>query len=84
MEDDQFRILLEYLQYSWSGFNIIFLRNNVLTYYRKEAQEKALTGILNSLSPGGILIIGCHERLPHQPQSLRPTAELSYVFNKVS
>jgi chemotaxis methyl-accepting protein methylase len=62
------------------GFDIIFLRNNVLTYYRQEAQKKTLTGILNSLSPGGLLIIGCHEALPFQPQSLRPMADLSYVF----
>jgi chemotaxis methyl-accepting protein methylase len=53
-----------------------------LTYYRKEVQKKALTGILNCLSPGGLLIIGCHEALPFQPQSLRPMAELSYVFTK--
>jgi hypothetical protein len=37
---------------------------------------------LNCLSPGGFLIIGCHEALPFQPQSLRPMAELSYVFTK--
>jgi len=53
-----------------------------LTYYRKEAQKKALSGILDSLSPGGLLIIGCHETLPYQAQSLRPMAELSYVFTK--
>jgi len=63
-------------------FNIICMRNNVLTYYRKEAQKKALSGILDSLSPGGLLIIGCHERLPYQELSLRPMAELSYVFTK--
>jgi chemotaxis protein methyltransferase CheR len=64
-------------------FNIICLRNNVLTYYRQEARKKALAGILNHLSPDGLLIIGCHETLPFQRQSLRPMAELSYVFKKV-
>ena len=64
-------------------FNIICMRNNVLTYYRKEAQKKVLSGILDSLSPGGLLIIGCHERLPHQPRSLKPMAELSYVFSRI-
>jgi len=63
-------------------FNIICMRNNILTYYRKEAQKKALSAILDSLSPGGLLIIGCHERLPQQPKSLKPMAELSYVFTK--
>jgi chemotaxis methyl-accepting protein methylase len=61
-------------------FNIICLRNNVLTYYRQEAQKKALTGILNCLLPGGLLIIGCHETLPFQPATLRMVPELSYVF----
>jgi chemotaxis methyl-accepting protein methylase len=65
-----------------TNFNIIFLRNNVLTYCRRKAREKALTGILNSLSPGGLLIIGCHEKLPFQPASLTPMSELSYVFRK--
>ena len=64
------------------NFNIICMRNNVLTYYSKEAQKRVLSGILDSLSPGGLLIIGCHETLPYQPQSLRPMAELSYVYAK--
>jgi chemotaxis methyl-accepting protein methylase len=63
-------------------FNIICMRNNVLTYYREAAQKIALSGILDSLSSGGLLIIGCHEGLPYQAQSLRPMAELSYVFTK--
>jgi chemotaxis methyl-accepting protein methylase len=65
-------------------FDIIFLRNNVLTYYRKEAQKKALTGILNCLLPGGLLIIGCHETLPFQPATLRAVPGLSYVFTKAN
>ena len=65
-------------------FDIVCLRNNGLTYYRKEAQKKTLPGILNSLSPGGLLIIGCHETLPYQTQLVRPMAELPYVFTRVS
>jgi chemotaxis methyl-accepting protein methylase len=63
-------------------FNIIYMRNNVLTYYRKEVQKKALSGILDSLSPGGLLIVGCHEVLPFRPSSLKQMAELPYVFTK--
>jgi chemotaxis protein methyltransferase CheR len=63
-------------------FKIIFLRNNILTYYYKEAQKKALKGILQSLSSGGLLIIGCHEELPQRHMSLRPMTELSYVYTK--
>jgi chemotaxis methyl-accepting protein methylase len=61
-------------------FKIIFLRNNILTYYRKEAQKKALKGILKSLSPQGLLIIGCHESIPFQPVTLNAVPEFSYVF----
>ena len=66
------------------NFDIIFLRNNVLTYYRREAREKVLNNILDSLLPGGLFIIGCHETLPYQTPLLRPMAELSYVFTRVS
>ena len=63
-------------------FNIICLRNNILTYCRKEVQQKVLSGILDSLAPGGLLILGCHERLPLQTPFLRSMPELSYVFEK--
>jgi chemotaxis methyl-accepting protein methylase len=65
-----------------TDFNIICMRNNVLTYYQEEAQKKVLSPIVDSLSSGGLLIIGCHERLPCQLKSLKPMAELSYVFTK--
>ena len=61
-------------------FNIICMRNNVLTYCRKEAQKKILSGILDSLSSGGLLIIGCHERLPFRPATLKEVDKFSYVF----
>ena len=63
-------------------FNIIFMRNNVLTYELEATQNKILTGILDSLSPGGILIIGCHEKLPLEIPSLKPMSEVPYVFEK--
>lgn len=65
-----------------SDYNIIFLRNNVLTYYRKEAQTRALSGILNCLSPGGLLIIGCRETLPLTTPLLNPMLPFPYVFQK--
>ena len=61
-------------------FNIIFLRNNILTYYRKEFQKKALDVILPCLLPGGLLVIGCHESLPTDTPTLTPLLPFSYVF----
>ena len=65
-----------------TDFNIICLRNNILTYCRREAREKTLTAMVKGLVPGGLLIIGCHEELPFQPESLKPMPELPYVFRK--
>lgn len=45
-------------------FHIIFLRNNLLTYYRDEIVKASLPAIVNSLAPGGYLVIGRKEQLP--------------------
>ena len=53
-------------------FHIVFLRNNLLTYFRKEIIEAALPAIADSLVPGGILAIGWKERLPGFSQPAVP------------
>ena len=65
-----------------SIFQIIFLRNNILTYCRQEDQIRALESILNCLAPGGLFIIGCHETLPLEIGVLNPLAECPYVYMK--
>jgi chemotaxis methyl-accepting protein methylase len=65
-------------------FNIVFLRNSVLTYYRPERQKKMLPSVLNALAPAGLFIIGCHETLPGTIPVLVPLALLPYVFRKRS
>ena len=65
-------------------FNIIFLRNNVLTYYQKETQIRCLEPILDLLAPGGLLVIGCHEKLPAEIAQMRTLDPLTYVFKKDS
>lgn len=45
-------------------FNLIFLRNNLLTYYRPTVQEKVIGRILNQLTRPGLLIVGARERCP--------------------
>ena len=52
-----------------TGFHIILLRNNLLTYYRYRLMKKPLSKILKSLNPGGWLIIGSHENLPDDESS---------------
>ena len=56
------------------GFHAVFLRNNLLTYHSPGVQSVALENILQSLLPGGFLVIGSHEILPPLAFDLVPTA----------
>jgi len=66
-----------------SGYHVIFLRNNLLTYYREHLQKNAFINILDSLANNGFLIIGAHESLPVQTPLLAPFGSCWYVFRKV-
>jgi len=66
-----------------SIFQIIFLRNNILTYCRQEDQIRALDSLMKCLAPGGLFIIGCHETLPLESGELVPMAECPYVYMKI-
>jgi chemotaxis protein methyltransferase CheR len=63
-------------------FSLIFLRNNLLTYYRREVRESALRPILDRLAAGGFLIIGSHECLPSHAGKLAPFEGCSCIFQK--
>lgn len=65
------------------NFDIIFLRNNVLTYYEEELKKKALEKVLSALSPNGILAVGCHETIPVETENLISDSRVPYVFRKV-
>lgn len=65
-----------------SIFQIIFLRNNILTYCRQADQIRALESMLNCLAPGALFIIGCHETLPGASGVLSPLAECPYAYQK--
>jgi chemotaxis protein methyltransferase CheR len=61
-----------------TGFQIIFLRNNLLTYYQGALQSAALDRILQCLAPGGFLITGAHENVcPRGRLLLVPTGSAS-------
>jgi chemotaxis methyl-accepting protein methylase len=65
-----------------SAFEIIFLRNNLLTYYGAEIQEAAFRKVAGSLAPSGYLIIGTHERLPVDDGDLESSSSHPCVFRK--
>ncbi len=61
-------------------FNIIFLRNSLLTYYRKPLQQETLRRILHRLSRPGLLIVGSRETCPPDIGQLVPCADTRGVF----
>jgi chemotaxis methyl-accepting protein methylase len=63
-----------------SNFDIIFLRNNLLTYYQDRLKACAFDGIIKSLASSGIIVVGSHEHLPPGIRNLKSIAPYSYVF----
>ncbi|KPJ75863.1 MAG: hypothetical protein AMJ54_13690 [Deltaproteobacteria bacterium SG8_13] len=63
-------------------FNIIFLRNNLLTYYRKSLQQAALDKIVRQLSQPGLLIVGSREKCPSDAGGLTRSPDAVGVFWK--
>jgi chemotaxis methyl-accepting protein methylase len=65
-----------------TAFDLIFLRNNLLTYHVDEVKIPAIARIVNSLSPGGFFIIGNHERMPNLSVDLKPWRKSTVIFQK--
>ena len=65
-----------------SEYDIIFLRNNVLTYYEERLKKRAFSNVLESLAPCGILVVGSHETIPFETSDLTGVTPYSYVFRK--
>jgi chemotaxis protein methyltransferase CheR len=61
-------------------FQLVFLRNNLLTYHQGKIMINALDGIAATLANGGILILGSHERLPVTGLSLKRENECPCVY----
>jgi chemotaxis protein methyltransferase CheR len=66
------------------GFDIVFLRNSVLTYYEEKLKKRAFEKVVSRLAPGGILIIGSHESIPFETPALIEVEPYPYVFRRVS
>ena len=65
-----------------SPFDLIFLRNNLLTYYVDEVKIPALTKVVNRIVPGGFLVIGSHESMPVELFDLKPWGGSAIIFHK--
>jgi len=65
-----------------SCFHMIFLRNNLLTYYQDQLKEEALGRLLRCLCKNGFLIVGSNEKLPFARNDLFLFGALPYVYQK--
>ncbi len=64
------------------NFRLIFLRNNLLTYYQDEIARPALKKIIESLAPDGFLIIGNHEKIPQDVAGIVSFPRHREIFQK--
>ncbi len=69
-------IALQDLRKAWPDgfFDVIACRNCVFTYFSAERQRHSLNRLTQRLAPGGLLIIGGHERLPDDKGRFAPAA----------
>lgn len=65
-----------------SRFEVVLVRNNLLTYYRNPEKDLALESIFGTLVPGGMLIIGSHEKLPAGFGAMKASADHPWTFFK--
>jgi chemotaxis protein methyltransferase CheR len=62
------------------SFDLIFCRN-VLIYFDQQSKEKVISGILQHLSPAGLLIVGHSEHLGSRSANLRTVAPTVYAIS---
>jgi len=65
-----------------TDFRLIFLRNNILTYYGDNLRDRTFRNVLGSLAPGGFLVTGAHEQLPAGTFQLTPSEQHPSIFQK--
>ncbi len=64
------------------AFDLIFLRNNLLTYYTDEVKIPAARKVVEALAPGGFLVIGSHEKLPIAFPGLKHWEDSAFIFQR--
>lgn len=66
------------------NFDIIFLRNNLLTYHLDPLRKERVMAIINSLKPYGWLIIGVDEKLPEGIPDLIQHPKVPSAFRRIA
>ncbi len=65
-----------------SGFDIIFLRNNLLTYYKDPLKEEGLNRVVKALAPDGWMIVGSHEKMPAAASNFRRHHSIPWAYRQ--
>lgn len=64
-------------------FDLIFVRNNLLTYYETPLRTPAFLRLLDALRPRGFLVVGQNEFLPAGTVELQPCRRYPWLFQKI-
>jgi chemotaxis methyl-accepting protein methylase len=64
------------------AFDIIFLRNNLLTYYRANLKIEGLKRVIKALAPAGWLIVGSHEKLPSGVSNMQRHNSIPWAYRQ--
>ena len=64
------------------AFDLIFLRNNLLTYYGETVKRRAFLQVLEALRAGGFIVLGNNEQIPTEDVPLRRCLECRCIFKK--
>ncbi len=65
-----------------AGVDLLFLRNNLLTYYQEPVRVAALARIAESLENSGYLVIGRDERIPYGYGALSSVGSSGCLYRK--
>jgi chemotaxis protein methyltransferase CheR len=65
-----------------SAFDIIFLRSNLLTYYKAHLKIEGLKSVLKTLAPDGWLIVGAHEKLPAVVSNMQRHNSMPWAYRR--
>lgn len=64
-------------------FDLVLCRNLVFTYFDDDLQLEVGRRLVEMLRPGGALVIGGHEELPHGLAGLEPWPGAAHVFRRL-
>jgi chemotaxis protein methyltransferase CheR len=70
------------LQVPEGSFHLVLCRNLCFTYFDEDLQKETLGRIMEKLVPGGILVVGRRESLPHGAAGITQVDDTPGIFQK--